>query len=129
MSKETTPMDKEQKLERNVQYQNSHLQQAFDKVEEYFDVILEKEHRDLIKVIIVKTILHKSSSDELNEYYLEQAIKKSENQKVWDKLSEDKVEETEKNMTEQVIDNLEKNLCLVYGIMLKWIKGIYQLLV
>ena len=27
MSKETTPMDKEQKLERNVQYQNSHLQQ------------------------------------------------------------------------------------------------------
>ena len=109
MSKETTPMDKEQKLERNVQYQNSHLQQAFDKVEEYFDVILEKEHRDLIKVIIVKTILHKSSSDELNEYYLEQAIKKSENQKVWDKLSEDKVEETEKNMTEQVIDILEKN--------------------
>ena len=109
MSKETTPMDKEQKLERNVQYQNSHLQQAFDKVEEYFDVILEKEHRDLIKVIIVKTILHKSSSDELNEYYLEQAIKKSENQKVWDRLSEDKVEETEKNMTEQVIDNLEKN--------------------
>jgi|TARA_R100000734_G_C3225950_1_gene35728 hypothetical protein len=109
MSKETTPMDKEQKLERNVQYQNSHLQQAFDKVEEYFDVKLEKEHRDLIKVIIVKTILHKSSSDELNEYYLEQAIKKSENQKVWDKLSEDKVEETEKNMTEQVIDNLEKN--------------------
>ena len=102
-------MDKEQKLERNVQYQNSHLQQAFDKVEEYFDVILEKEHRDLIKVIIVKTILHKSSSDELNEYYLEQAIKKSENQKGWDKLSEDKVEETEKNMTEQVIDNLEKN--------------------
>ena len=65
-------MDKEQKLERNVQYQNSHLQQAFDKVEEYFDVKLEKEHRDLIKVIIVKTILHKSSSDELNEYYLEQ---------------------------------------------------------
>ena len=109
MSKETTPMDKEQKLERNVQYQNSHLQQAFDKVEEYFDVILEKEHRDLIKVIIVKTILHKSASDEFNEYYLEQAIKKSENQKVWDKLSEDKVEETEKNMTEQVIDNLEKN--------------------
>ena len=109
MSKETTPMDKEQKLERNVQYQNSHLQQACDKVEEYFDVLLEKEHRDLIKVIIVKTILHKSSSDELNEYYLEQAIKKSENQKVWDKLSEDKVEETEKNMTEQVIDNLEKN--------------------
>ena len=102
-------MDKEQKLERNVQYQNSHLQQAFDKVEEYFDVKLEKEHRDLIKVIIVKTILHKSSSDELNEYYLDQAIKKSENQKVWDKLSEDKVEETEKNMTEQVIDNLEKN--------------------
>jgi len=38
MSKETTPMDKEQKLERNVQYQNSHLQQAFDKVEEYFDI-------------------------------------------------------------------------------------------
>ena len=109
MSKETTPLDKEQRLERNVQYQDNHLQQAFDKVEEYFDVILEKEHRDLIKVIIVKTILHKSSSDELNEYYLEQAIKKSENQKVWDKLSEDKVEETEKNMTEQVIDNLEKN--------------------
>ena len=109
MSKETTPLDKEQRLERNVQYQDNHLQQAFDKVEEYFDVKLEKEHRDLIKVIIVKTILHKSSSDELNEYYLEQAIKKSENQKVWDKLSEDKVEETEKNMTEQVIDNLEKN--------------------
>ena len=109
MSKETTPLDKEQRLERNVQYQDNHLQQAFDKVEEYFDVILEKEHRDLIKVIIVKTILHKSSSDELNEYYLEQAIKKSENQKVWDKLSEDKVEETEKEMTEKVIDNLEKN--------------------
>ena len=69
---------------------------------------LEKEHRDLIKVIIVKTILHKSSSDELNEYYLEQKIKKSENQKVWDKLSEDKVEETEE-YDEQVIDNLEKN--------------------
>ena len=36
-------------------------------------------------------------------------MKKSENQKVWDRLSKDKVEETEKNMTEQVIDNLEKN--------------------
>ena len=43
----------------------------FDKVEEYL-MKLEKEHRDLIKVIIVKTILHKSSCDELNEYYLEQ---------------------------------------------------------
>ena len=109
MSNETTPLDKETRLERNVDYQNSHLQQAFDKVEEYFDVILEPEHRDLIKVIIVKTILHKSSTDELNEYYLEQAVKKSENQKMWDKLSEEKVAETEKDMTEQVIDNLEKN--------------------
>ena len=36
MSKETTPLDKEQRLERNVQYQDNHLQQAFDKVEEYF---------------------------------------------------------------------------------------------
>ena len=40
---------------------------------------------------------------------MKQSMKKSENQKVWDRLSKDKVEETEKNMTEQVIDNLEKN--------------------
>jgi hypothetical protein len=113
MSKETTPkekpMDKETHLENNVKLQTSHLEQLFDHAETYFDVILEKEHRDLFKSLVVKTILHKSASDELNGYYLEQSMKKSENQKVWDRLSKDKVEETEKNMTEQVIDNLEKN--------------------
>jgi|TARA_R100000030_G_scaffold78669_1_gene61603 hypothetical protein len=113
MSKETTPkekpMDKETHLENNVKLQTSHLEQLFDHAERYFEIELEKEHRDLFKSLVVKTILHKSASDELNGYYLEQSMKKSENQKVWDRLSKDKVEETEKNMTEQVIDNLEKN--------------------
>jgi len=107
MSNETTPLDKETKLERNVQYQDNHLQQAFDKLENYFDIKLESEHRDLIKVIIVKTILHKSSMDELNEFYLEQSMNKSKNEKFWNELSKEK--NIEQSMTEQVMENLEKN--------------------
>lgn len=100
--------DRETELERNVSLQNSHLNQAFDYLEKKFKIELDKDDRDAIKVVIVKTILHKSSMDELNEFLLEQSIKKSKNQEVWDRLSGEETSK-EKSMTEQVIEELEKN--------------------
>jgi hypothetical protein len=81
-------LSKTQRLEQEVQYQNNHLQQAFDKVEEYFDVILEPEHRDLIKVIVMKTLLLGESQQELNHHRLELAQEQMENEKFWEKMSE-----------------------------------------
>ena len=97
MSKETTPkekpMDKETHLENNVKLQTSHLEQLFDHAEKYFEIELEQEHKDLFKSLVVKTILHKSATDELNGYYLEQSMMKSQNEKFWDKMSKEKQEE------------------------------------
>ena len=106
MSNETTPketpIDKESHLEQNVKLQTSHLEQLLDKVETYFDVVLEREHRDLFKALVVKTILHKSATDELNGYYLEQSMMKSQNERFWDKMSKEK-------KADKVIENLRKN--------------------
>tara|TARA_R100001443_G_C3278895_1_gene159890 strand:+ start:106 stop:405 length:300 start_codon:yes stop_codon:yes gene_type:complete len=97
MSKETTPkektIDKETHLENNVKLQTSHLEQLFDHAEKYFEIELEQEHKDLFKSLVVKTILHKSATDELNGYYLEQSMMKSQNEKFWDKMSKEKQEE------------------------------------
>jgi len=92
MSKETTPkekpMDKETHLENNVKLQTSHLEQLFDHAETYFDVILEKEHRDCIKVIVMKTILLAESQQDLNHARLQLAENEMQNEKFWEKMSE-----------------------------------------
>ena len=86
-------IDKETHLENNVKLQTSHLEQLFDHAEKYFEIELEQEHKDLFKSLVVKTILHKSAIDELNGYYLEQSMMKSQNEKFWDKMSKEKQEE------------------------------------
>ena len=76
-----------------MKLQTSHLEQLFDHAEKYFEIELEQEHKDLFKSLVVKTILHKSATDELNGYYLEQSMMKSQNEKFWDKMSKEKQEE------------------------------------
>jgi hypothetical protein len=76
-----------EKLEKEVQYQDNHLQQAFEKLENYFDIVLEKEHRDLIKVIVMKTILLAESQQDLNHARLQNAEEQMQNEKFWDKIS------------------------------------------
>ena len=77
-----------EKLEKEVQYQDNHLQQAFDKLESYFEIELEKEHRDCIKVIVMKTILLAEAQQDLNHAKLQLAEKEMQNEKFWDKMSE-----------------------------------------
>ena len=50
-------VSKTQRLEQEVQYQNNHLQQAFDKLESYFDIELDDKIYKVIKesdVVIIK---------------------------------------------------------------------------
>ena len=81
-------METLKKLEQEVKYQDNHLQQAFDKLESYFEIELEKEHRDCIKVIVMKTILLAEAQQDLNHAKLQLAEKEMQNEKFWDKMSE-----------------------------------------
>ena len=81
-------METLKKLEQEVKYQDNHLQQAFDKLESYFEIELEKEHRDCIKVIVMKTILLAESQQDLNQARLQLAENEMQNEKFWEKMSE-----------------------------------------
>jgi|TARA_B100000459_G_C8477469_1_gene157105 hypothetical protein len=81
-------METLKKLEQEVKYQDNHLQQAFDKLESYFEIELEKEHRDCIKVIVMKTILLAESQQDLNHARLQLAENEMQNEKFWEKMSE-----------------------------------------
>ena len=81
-------METLKKLEQEVKYQDNHLQQAFDKLETYFDIELDKDHRDCIKVVVMKTILLAEVQQDLNHAKLQLADKEMQNEKFWDKLSE-----------------------------------------
>ena len=80
-------VSKTQRLEQEVQYQNNHLQQAFDKLESYFDIELDENQRDCIKVIVVKSILLAETTQDLNHHKLLQAQEKMDNEKFWNKMS------------------------------------------
>ena len=81
-------METLKKLEQEVKYQDNHLQQAFDKLESSFEIELEKEHRDCIKVIVMKTILLAESQQDLNHARLQLAENEMQNEKFWEKMSE-----------------------------------------
>ena len=81
-------IDKETHLENNVKLQTSHLEQLFDHAEKYFEIELEKEHRDCIKVIVMKTILLAESQQDLNHARLQLAENEMQNEKFWEKMSE-----------------------------------------
>mgnify|MGYP000885782975 FL=1 len=81
-------METIKKLEQEVKYQDNHLQQAFTMVEKYFDIVLEKEHKEVIKVVVMKTILLAEVQQDLNHAKLQLADKEMQNEKFWDKLSE-----------------------------------------
>ena len=81
-------METLKKLEQEVKYQDNHLQQAFDKLESYFEIELEKEHRDCIKVVVMKTILLAESQQDLNHARLQLAENEMQNEKFWEKMSE-----------------------------------------
>mgnify|MGYP001038401777 FL=1 len=81
-------METLKKLEQEVKYQDNHLQQAFDKLETYFDIELDKDHRDCIKVVVMKTILLAESQQDLNHARLQLAENEMQNEKFWEKMSE-----------------------------------------
>ena len=81
-------METLKKLEQEVKYQDNHLQQAFDKLETYFDIELDKDHRDCIKVVVMKTILLAESQQDLNHARLQLAENEMLNEKFWEKMSE-----------------------------------------
>ena len=64
------------------------MQQAFDKLETYFDIELDKDHRDCIKVVVMKTILLAESQQDLNHARLQLAENEMQNEKFWEKMSE-----------------------------------------
>ena len=68
-------METIKKLEQEVKYQDNHLQQAFTMVEKYFDIVLEKEHKEVIKVVVMKTILLAEVQQDLNHAKLQLADK------------------------------------------------------
>ena len=81
-------METIKKLEQEVKYQDNHLQQAFTMVEKYFDIVLEKEHKEVIKVVVMKTILLAESQQDLNHARLQLAENEMQNEKFWEKMSE-----------------------------------------
>ena len=81
-------METLKKLEQEVKYQDNHLQQAFDKLETYFDIELDKDHRDCIKVVVMKTILLAESQQDFNHARLQLAENEMQNEKFWEKMSE-----------------------------------------
>ena len=87
VSKSKESISKIELAEREVQYQTSHLEQAFSQVEKHFDIELEKEHKDIIKVVIMKTILLSEATQEMNKIKLEYADNETKRQRFWKTLS------------------------------------------
>ena len=106
VSKTQQSVSKIQELEKEISYQTSHLEQGFDFIERKWDIILDKDDWDVIKVIVMKTFLLAQKNQELNEEKLNQAETKMKNEKFWDKMTNELKEE---DMTEKVIKSLIKN--------------------
>lgn len=91
VSKKTPSVSKTIELERNVELQKNHLNQAFNHLEQKFDIILDKHDRDLIKVIVSKVQLEKQALTELQEYQLQTADETARNNTFWKEMSKENV--------------------------------------
>jgi succinate dehydrogenase flavin-adding protein (antitoxin of CptAB toxin-antitoxin module) len=89
VSKTKPSVSKTNELERNVELQKSHLNQAFNHLEQKFDIILDEHDRDLIRVIVSKVHLEKQALTELQVHQLENADEISRNSKFWKEMSKD----------------------------------------
>lgn len=83
VSKTKPSVSKLEEQEKRVEYQSNHLEQAFSHFERLFEIELEKEHKDIIKVIIMKTILLSEETQELNKLKLELADNETKRQRFW----------------------------------------------
>jgi hypothetical protein len=91
VSKTEPSVSKTIELERNVELQKNHLNQAFNHLEQKFDITLEEHDRQLIKVIILKVNLEKQALTELQEYQLQTADEIARNNTFWKEMSKENV--------------------------------------
>jgi hypothetical protein len=87
VSKTKPSVSKIDEQQKRVEYQSNHLEQAFTHFENLFEIELEKEHKDIIKVIIMKTILLSEETQELNLLKLELANDETKRQEFWKTLN------------------------------------------
>ena len=71
--------------------QKNHLRQAFNHLEQKFDITLDEHDQDLIKVIILKVNLEKQALTELQEYQLQTADETARNNTFWKEMSKENV--------------------------------------
>jgi hypothetical protein len=69
----------------------NHLRQAFNHLEQKFDITLDEHDQELIKVIILKVNLHKQALTELQEYQLQTADETARNNQFWKEMSKENV--------------------------------------
>ena len=91
VSKTIPSVSKTIELERNVELQKNHLNQAFSHLEQKFDITLDKHDKDLIKVIVTKVNLEKQALTELQEYQLQTADETARNNQFWKEMSKENV--------------------------------------
>ncbi len=91
VSKTIPIVSKTIELERNVELQKNHLNQAFSHLEQKFDITLDKHDKDLIKVIVTKVNLEKQALTELQEYQLQTADETARNNQFWKEMSKENV--------------------------------------
>ena len=87
MEQKKQSVSKRSELQKNIDLQSNHLNQAFNYLEKSLDLEIEKRHRDCIKVIILKTFLEKEAIAELQEYELQTADEISRNSNFWKQYS------------------------------------------